>query len=514
MLPPSRPAAARPRALQRVPLFRKTALRPSPPKAASSWQYTTGPGDSDRSHPRDVDHRRKRRRRRNRQKHQRPGRTTAPGEAHRPPPSPPLVAIRANILLRRNPPMTYPGGKEAEGTAQTIINEQPPHDTYVEPFAGHAAVLRAKRPALNTIVIDRDPDATAWLAGHINGNVQLLTADALEWLPRQTFTRRTLIYCDPPYLIRSRAVQRPRYRYELTEEDHERLLSILTSLPCMVQISAYADRLSRSHLRRVAAPDLAKHHPARTRHRAPLDELPRTPRPTRLLPPWQRLPRTRANQAQSHPLDLTARRTTPNGTARPLQCPLRHAGQPRRAGSRTGRGDGPTRSLQHHQRRRCWPAIAHTAAPGEATPRHTPKLTRRVKKRHAARRVTPASAARVRLKNTPRSSRRPCGKLAKPTKGQRSKDISRTQGVEAPPTGYPASTVHLDRGHGQRPLRNQPILRHTGGMTVRPAGLIGPTARRFTWSFPSRLHSRGDELPDTEGPPHPPERQSSYRGGR
>ena len=145
--------------------------------------------------------------------------------------------------------MTYPGGKEAEGTAQTIINEQPPHDTYVEPFAGHAAVLRAKRPALNTIVIDRDPDATAWLAGHINGNVQLLTADALEWLPRQTFTRRTLIYCDPPYLIRSRAVQRPRYRYELTEDDHERLLSILTSLPCMVQISAYADRLYSSHLR-------------------------------------------------------------------------------------------------------------------------------------------------------------------------------------------------------------------------------------------------------------------------
>ena len=36
MLPPSRPAAARPRALQRVPLFRKTALRPSPPKATSN----------------------------------------------------------------------------------------------------------------------------------------------------------------------------------------------------------------------------------------------------------------------------------------------------------------------------------------------------------------------------------------------------------------------------------------------------------------------------------------------
>lgn len=145
--------------------------------------------------------------------------------------------------------MTYPGGKAAEGTAQTIINQQPPHDTYIEPFAGHAAVARSKRPALNTTLIDRDPACIAWLAENTNGNLQLLTADALEWLAGNTFSRRTLIYCDPPYLIRSRADPRPRYRYEMTVEDHERLLQILTSLPCMVQISAYADPLYSSQLR-------------------------------------------------------------------------------------------------------------------------------------------------------------------------------------------------------------------------------------------------------------------------
>lgn len=145
--------------------------------------------------------------------------------------------------------MPYPGGKEAEGTAQTIINQQPPHDTYIEPFAGHAAIARWKRPALNTTLIDRDPAVVAWLAEHTNGNLQLLTADALEWLPAQRFSARTLIYCDPPYLLRSRVDHRARYRCELTTEDHERLLSILTQLPCMVQISAYADPLYSSYLR-------------------------------------------------------------------------------------------------------------------------------------------------------------------------------------------------------------------------------------------------------------------------
>lgn len=145
--------------------------------------------------------------------------------------------------------MSYTGGKEAEGTAQTIINQQPPHDTYIEPFAGHAAIARWKRPALNTILIDRDPEAVAWLAENTNGNLQLLTADSLEWLAAQRFTPRTLIYCDPPYLIRSRSDPRARYRFELTVEDHERLLSILTQLPCMVQVSAYADPLYSSYLR-------------------------------------------------------------------------------------------------------------------------------------------------------------------------------------------------------------------------------------------------------------------------
>jgi hypothetical protein len=145
--------------------------------------------------------------------------------------------------------MTYLGGKEAEGVSQAIVNQQPPHTTYIEPFAGHAAVFRAKRSALRSVLIDRDPEAVRWLAQHVNGNLDLLCLNALQWLPAQTFSPQTLIYCDPPYLIRSRSQQRPRYRFEFTEEDHETLLQIVTSLPCMVQISCYEDKLYSSYLR-------------------------------------------------------------------------------------------------------------------------------------------------------------------------------------------------------------------------------------------------------------------------
>ena len=163
--------------------------------------------------------------------------------------APPETLIPATMSDRRKAGMSYTGGKGAEGTAQAIINQQPPHDTYIEPFAGHAAVFRTKRPALNNVLIDKDPDCTAWIGEHCNGNIDILTTDAIKWLAEQRFGARTLIYCDPPYLIRSRVDQRQRYRCEMTDEEHEKLLGILMGLPCMVQISSYADRLYSSYLR-------------------------------------------------------------------------------------------------------------------------------------------------------------------------------------------------------------------------------------------------------------------------
>ncbi len=63
--------------------------------------------------------------------------------------------------------MGYPGGKAGAGVVHRIINLIPPHDVYIEPFLGDAAVMRAKRPARLNIGLDLDPQSPglAWLDG-------------------------------------------------------------------------------------------------------------------------------------------------------------------------------------------------------------------------------------------------------------------------------------------------------------------------------------------------------------
>jgi DNA adenine methylase len=66
-------------------------------------------------------------------------------------------------------------------------------------------------------------------------------ANSLDWLSAGTdICDDTLIYCDPPYLLGTRRIQdRPIYRYELCDDDHRRLLGILTQLRCKVMLSGY-----------------------------------------------------------------------------------------------------------------------------------------------------------------------------------------------------------------------------------------------------------------------------------
>ena len=56
----------------------------------------------------------------------------------------------------RKGPSSYPGGKSGAGVYQRLINEIPPHDMLIVPFAGRCGVTRRIRPAEHTILIDRD----------------------------------------------------------------------------------------------------------------------------------------------------------------------------------------------------------------------------------------------------------------------------------------------------------------------------------------------------------------------
>lgn len=139
--------------------------------------------------------------------------------------------------------MNYPGGKNGAGVYQTIINQMPPHLCYVEPFVGSGAVMRHKRPAETNIAIDKDPNvAQLWRDAE---NVSFSVGCGIDWLERHgpSLDADSLVYCDPTYLMETRRSQRDLYRFEMSRQDHERLLTIIARLPCRVMISGYWSRL-------------------------------------------------------------------------------------------------------------------------------------------------------------------------------------------------------------------------------------------------------------------------------
>lgn len=147
----------------------------------------------------------------------------------------------------------YPGGKNGAGIYQRLINLMPPHRVYIEPFLGSGAVLWRKKPAIGgNIGIDVDAGIIAAHdgGGRRNDHITLITTNAIAWLAARTWQGDELVYCDPPYLGSTRArAHRPLYRCEMMGEgEHSRLLQILTSIPAMVVISGYRNRLYDSAL--------------------------------------------------------------------------------------------------------------------------------------------------------------------------------------------------------------------------------------------------------------------------
>lgn len=174
--------------------------------------------------------------------------------------------------------MRYPGGKNAAGTYQKIINLFPPHRVYIEPFAGSAAILRLKRPTARNLAIDANPETIHTLTRNWPFKIPTLNQDppydlaefetvyethgpaplanhyyfaignALPYLKYGNFTKDTLIYLDPPYLPETRS-HRKLYHHELLYDDHSNLLDIIKYLPCMVMISGYPSHLYAEKLK-------------------------------------------------------------------------------------------------------------------------------------------------------------------------------------------------------------------------------------------------------------------------
>ena len=139
--------------------------------------------------------------------------------------------------------MGYLGSKAASGTYQAIIALMPPHDTYVELFAGSGAVLLRKPPAARSFAVDLDPVPLAEIQA-ARPDVECVNADAFTFIDGYDYARsgRTLIYADPPYLPSTRTSAK-RYRHELTDADHRALLLRMLLCPASVIVSGYPSAL-------------------------------------------------------------------------------------------------------------------------------------------------------------------------------------------------------------------------------------------------------------------------------
>ena len=132
------------------------------------------------------------------------------------------------------------GSKATSGLCQPLIALMPPHDIYIETHLGGGAIMQRKPPALYNIGIDLNARELA--AFECDYPVERVHGCAHRYLADFDYQGSELVYCDPPYLQRTRTSER-RYRYDYSESDHIELLTLLKSLPCQVILSGYPSTL-------------------------------------------------------------------------------------------------------------------------------------------------------------------------------------------------------------------------------------------------------------------------------
>lgn len=141
------------------------------------------------------------------------------------------------------PDFRYPGGKGV--CYQQIINQMPPHDTYIETHLGAGAVIRNKRPAGSNIAIDIDPAVHRRFDKKTYHYIKFFIRDAVSALEKIEMRGYTVIYADPPYLPETRKKLNV-YEYEYTAAQHLKLLRYLKQLSSpyrMIIVSGYYSQL-------------------------------------------------------------------------------------------------------------------------------------------------------------------------------------------------------------------------------------------------------------------------------
>lgn len=144
------------------------------------------------------------------------------------------------------------GSKNNSGLVQFIINHIPPHNTFIEAFAGSAVIARNIYDGQVILLIDKDEEITTKLSFYSGDNTEVfnscfidfLTQNLLFWDPKEIF-----IYADPPYPFNSRKQQKELYKCEMSDDDHIKLLSNLNKVKCNVMISTRENEIYNEMLK-------------------------------------------------------------------------------------------------------------------------------------------------------------------------------------------------------------------------------------------------------------------------
>lgn len=136
--------------------------------------------------------------------------------------------------------VSYLGSKAASGAVEMIVAQMPPHDVFIDAFAGTCAVLRRKPRAARDIAVEIDARTLADFPPPTD--VEIVQEDCRSYIAGFDYARsRTLIYADPPYVQATRSAK--RYRHDFSDEDHRELIALLRSVPAAVMLSGYPSAL-------------------------------------------------------------------------------------------------------------------------------------------------------------------------------------------------------------------------------------------------------------------------------
>ena len=85
------------------------------------------------------------------------------------------------------------GSKGGAGVAQRIVSLMPPHELYVEAFAGLAAVSRLKRPSRCDVFVERDRDHASSLMTMLPASAHLVIGDVMRVIVPERIPRDAVV---------------------------------------------------------------------------------------------------------------------------------------------------------------------------------------------------------------------------------------------------------------------------------------------------------------------------------